>query len=417
MHQAFSTRAVHAGRKDLHRLGVHAPPIDLSSTYPIPDLSEAAASLAAMAEGRPPLGNPVYARLHNPTTARFEQGLAELEGAGEAVAFASGMAAVSACLLAARQRGDHVLAIRPLYGGTDHLLASELLGLQVDFVSPDELAAALRPTTALVILETPGNPTLDLVDIAAVVEIAGQVPVLVDSTFATPVLQQPLALGARLVLHSGTKYLGGHGDVLAGVVATDDPAWADSLRAVRVATGAVLHPLAAFLLHRGLATLPLRVRASQAGAEILAGRLARHPLVERVRFPGLPGEDPLGIVGRQMAGPGAMLAFELSGGRDAATRLMAALRLITPAVSLGSVDSLIQHPAGLTHQVVDAAAKASSGISEGLLRLSVGLEDPEDLWEDLARGLEASQAAAPLVRFEAPHSSLLTGSRMRLARG
>ena len=417
MHQAFSTRAVHAGRKDLHQLGVHAPPIDLSSTYPIPDLDEAAASLAAMAEGLPPLGNPVYARLHNPTTARFEQGLAELEGASEAVAFASGMAAVSACLMAARQRGDHVLAIRPLYGGTDHLLASEMLGLQVDFVSPDEVAAALRPTTALVILETPGNPTLDLVDIAATVEIAGGVPVLVDSTFATPVLQQPLALGATLVLHSGTKYLGGHGDVLAGVVATDDPAWANSLRAVRVATGAVLHPLAAYLLHRGLATLPLRVRASQAGAEILAGRLARHPLVERVRFPGLPGQDPFGIVGRQMTGPGAMLAFELSGGRAAANRLMAALRLITPAVSLGSVDSLIQHPAGLTHQVVDAAAKASSGISEGLLRLSVGIEDPEDLWADLARGLEASQAAAPLTRFEAPHSTLLTGSGMRLTRG
>jgi methionine-gamma-lyase len=259
----------------------------------------------------------------------------------------------------------------------------------VDFVTPDGVAAALRPTTSLVILETPGNPTLDLVDIAAIVEIAGQVPVLVDSTFATPVLQRPLNRGARLVLHSGTKYLGGHGDVLAGVVATSDPLWANALRAVRVGTGAVLHPLAGYLLHRGLATLPLRMRAAQSSAEILSFRLLDHPLVTHVSFPGLPGADPLGIVGSQMDGPGAMLAFEVAGGREAAARFMEALEIITPAVSLGTVDTLIQHPAALTHAVVDEEAKKSSGISESLLRLSIGLEDPFDLWQDLELGFEA----------------------------
>ena len=368
MHHAFSTRAVHAGRKDLHRLGVHAPPIDLSSTYPIPDLSEAAASLAAMAEGRPPLGNPVYARLHNPTTARFEQGLAELEGAGEAVAFASGMAAVSACLLAARQRGDHVLAIRPLYGGTDHLLASELLGLQVDFVSPDELAAALRPTTALVILETPGNPTLDLVDIAAVVEIAGQVPVLVDSTFATPVLQQPLALGARLVLHSGTKAIGGHSDLMIGLTVTADDEVYDRLHHARLVNGSTPGALEAFLALRGVRTLPLRMERMQANAADLATHLAAHPAVAEVRYPGF----------------GAMVSFVMVGGAAAADAACRAVRLIVPATSLGGVETTMerrQKYAGDAH------------VPPGLVRMSVGIEHVDDLWADLGAALDRAAAA------------------------
>jgi len=395
MTSRLATRAVHGGRQDLPELGVHAPPLDLSSTYPFTDLDLATASLDALAAGAITAPTPVYSRLHNPTVARFERALAELEGAPEAVAFASGMAAMTAALLAARERGSHIVAVRPLYGGTDHLLASGMLGLAVTWAQPDEVAAAIQPGTALVVLETPANPTLALVDIAGVVRQAGTVPVLVDSTFATPVLQQPLALGAALSLHSATKFLGGHGDVLGGVVATG-PEWGAALRRVRVVTGAVLHPLAGYLLHRGMTTLPVRVLAQQQGAAVMAERLAGHPEVVAVAYPGLPGQDPWGLVGRQMAGPGSLLAFRVRGGQEAARRLMQRLRLITPAVSLGSVDTLIQHPAGLTHHVVDPAARDASGVTDDLLRLSVGLEDPDDLWADLshALALPAPRAAA-----------------------
>ena len=383
---SLATQAVHAGREVLHEQGLHALPIDLSSTYPLPDLEAGGRSVESLAMGGLPLGSPVYARLYNPTVARYEQALARLEGAEEAVAFGSGMAAVTASLMAAKQRGHHIVAVRPIYGGTDHLLASGMLGLEVTWAEADGIAAAIRPDTALVMVETPANPTLALLDLEAVVRQAGPVPVLVDNTFATPILQNPLRQGATLVLHSATKFLGGHGDVLAGLVATNQE-WAMELRKVRVITGNVLHPLAAYLLHRGLPTLPLRVHAQQAGAQVLAERLADHPAIARVHYPGLLGQDPMGLLGRQMQGAGALLAFELKGGFEAAAAVMAAVQLITPAVSLGSVDSLIQHPAALTHRVVDAAAREHSGVSQSLMRLSVGLEGPEDLWADLEQAL------------------------------
>lgn len=388
---AIETQAVHAGREVLHEQGIHAMPIDLSSTYPLHDLDAGGRSLEAMALGGLPVGSPVYARLYNPTVARYETALAQLEGGEEAVAFGSGMAAVTACLMAAKQRGGHVVAVRPLYGGTDHLLASGLLGLEVSWAEADGIAAALRPDTAMVLVETPANPTLAMVDLEAVVRQAGKVPVLVDNTFATPVLQNPLKHGAALVLHSATKFLGGHGDVLAGIVATNHD-WATELRKVRVITGNVLHPLAAYLLHRGLPTLPLRVRAQQAGAQAIAERLAQHPAVSAVHFPGLPGQDPQGLLGRQMQGPGSLMAFELKGGFEAAAVVMAEVKLMTPAVSLGSVDTLIQHPAALTHRVVDPTAREHSGISQSLMRLSVGLENPADLWADLEQALAKALA-------------------------
>lgn len=387
--RSLETLAVHAGRGGFAGLGVHAPPLDLSSTYPLGSLEEATASLEQLAAGGSAPANPVYSRLHNPTVSRFEQALAELEDTAEAVAFGSGMAALTACLLAARARhgGSHVVAVRPLYGCTDHLLSSGLLGTTVTWTRAGGVAATVRPDTALVVIETPCNPTLSLVDIRDVARQAGQVPVLVDSTFATPVLQRPCSLGAALTVHSATKFLGGHGDVVAGVVATD-AAWAAGLRQVRVITGALLHPLAAYLLHRGLPTLPLRVRAAQAGARLLAERLRRHPAVGRVLYPGLPDGDPQGLVGRQMGGPGGILSFEVRGGQEEAARVMAAVRLITPAVSLGSTDTLIEHPAGLTHRLVSEEGRVAGGITPGLLRLSVGLEDPEDLWRDLAGALD-----------------------------
>lgn len=385
-HLSLDTLAVHAGREDFTALGVHAPPIDLSTTNPLPDIELGGRSYESMAGGGhpDPDGGAVYARLWNPTVARFESGLAQLEHTEEAVAFSSGMAAMTAVVLAAMAEsgGRHVVAVRPLYGGTDHLFGTGLLGTEVTFCQPNEIADSVRDDTCLVVVETPANPTLELTDIAAAAQAAAGRPLLVDNTFATPVLQNPVDHGAALVLHSATKYLGGHGDVIAGVVATDAQ-WAAALRRVRAVTGALLHPLAGYLLHRGLPTLPLQVRAQQSGAEKLAGWLTSHPAVERVYYPGLPECDPGHLVGRQLRGPGAMVAFELAGGFAQAAQVTERVRLFTHAVSLGGVDSLIQHPAALTHRPVPPEARPAAS----LLRLSTGLEDPDDLIADLAQAL------------------------------
>jgi methionine-gamma-lyase len=382
----FDTLAVHGGRDDLDALGVHAPPLDLSSTYPLPSVEAGGDSYEALATGGRPFdgGSHVYARLWNPTVGRFEEALAELEGAEAAVAFSSGMAAVTAALLAhtTSKARPQVIAVRPLYGGTDHLLATGLLGTEVTYCSVEEIAAAVRSDTGLVIVETPANPTLELVDISRVVAQAAHVPVLVDNTFATPVLQNPIAHGAAMSLHSASKYLGGHGDVIGGVIACSEET-AEALRPVRAITGAILHPLAAYLLHRGLPTLPLRVRAQQAVAERIAQWLSDQRSVAEVFYPGMSG-DPL--VGTQMRGGGAMLAMRLRGGYDAAAHVASATRLFTHAVSLGGVDSLIQHPAALTHRPVAPAARPGGDI----LRLSIGLEHVDDLIADLAQALESA---------------------------
>ncbi|WP_078888304.1 trans-sulfuration enzyme family protein [Streptomyces sclerotialus] len=368
--RALATEAVHAGREDLAAQGLHAAPLDLSTTYPSADSRAEAARLDAFAAtGAEFEGPPVYGRLGNPTVARFEAALARLEGTESAVAFASGMAALTACLLVRHAEGlRHVVAVRPLYGCSDHLLTGGLLGTEVTWTDPAGVADALRPDTGLVMVESPANPTLAETDLAAVARACGSVPLLADNTFATPVLQRPAEAGARLVLHSATKYLGGHGDVLGGVVACDEE-FARRLRQVRFTTGGVLHPLAGYLLLRGLATLPVRMRAASATAAELARRLAGHPEVARAHYPKLGG---------------AMVAFEVCGDPH---DVIAGVRLITPAVSLGSVDTLLQHPASISHRIVDAADRATGGISERLLRMSVGLEDVEDLWRDLDAAL------------------------------
>ncbi|MET0136020.1 MAG: PLP-dependent transferase [Kibdelosporangium sp.] len=369
---ALSTRAVHAGRDDLTDLGVHAVPLDLSTTYPARDAEVEAARLDVFASGGQAPGLPVYGRVANPTVRRFEDALAELEGCAAAVAFASGMAALSACLLAAAVAGKrHVVGVRPMYGTSDHLLASGLLGGTVSWASTvDEVGAARRDDTGLVMVETISNPTLTEIDLKSLAVACGDVPLLVDNTLATPVLRRPAEQGARLVLHSATKFLGGHGDVLGGVVACDEET-ARVLRRVRLATGGVLHPLAGYLLLRGLSTLPVRVRAASATATELARRLADHPLVTAVHYPG----------------DGALVSFETS---QDARDVVRAVRLITPAVSLGTVDTLIQHPASLTHRIVGAADRHAAGISDALLRMSVGLEDVDDLWADLDQALRAT---------------------------
>ncbi|MBZ0088161.1 MAG: aminotransferase class I/II-fold pyridoxal phosphate-dependent enzyme [Thermomonas sp.] len=383
----FQTTAVHAGREDFGKLCVHAPPLDLSTTYPIADLDTGSASFDALIGGAADAANPIYARLHNPTVARAENGIAALEGSEACVAYGSGMAALTALLMDRAQHGKHVLVVRPLYGTSDHLLESGICGMQAEFITDaGQIAAHLRPDTALVIIETPSNPTLNLIDIRAAVAAAGKVPVAVDSTFATPVLQRPIALGAAYVWHSATKFLGGHGDVIAGVVCCSEER-AHPLRTMRAATGALLHPLAAYLLHRGLPTLKLRVEAAQANAQVLAQRLAEHPAVAKVHYPGLADAPNAHLVGTQMSGPGSLLSFDMRGGHEAAAKVMSRVKVMTSAVSLGSVDTLIQHPAGLTHRMVPDDVKLATGITPGLLRMSAGLEDVEDLWDDLAQAM------------------------------
>ncbi len=404
-HSSFDTRAVHGARDDLAGLGLHVPSIDLSSTNPVSDVETGGAAYEHLATGGSlqPGQSAIYQRLWNPTVARFERALADLEGANQGVAFASGMAALSATLLACVAAGKpHIVAVRPLYGGSDHILATGLLGTSVTYAAEHEVANAITKTTGLVIVETPSNPSLDLVDISAVAAASGDVPVLVDNTFGTPVLQQPIAQGARIVLHSATKFIGGHGDLLAGVIATDEE-WAARIRSVRALTGGILYPMAAYQAHRGLQTLPVRVRAQQATAGVVATWLSAHPAVHAVHYPGLPGADPRGLVGAQMSGPGAVLAFEVASFEQAIV-VAQSCTLIGHAVSLGGVDTLIQHPASLTHRPVDGPARPA----ESLLRLAVGLEDARDLINDLDQALDAATCAqTPRSEEQSGHAQLV----------
>jgi cystathionine gamma-synthase/methionine-gamma-lyase len=401
----FETRAVHGGMSGVRASGSHVPVIDFSTTNPLGSVETGGLSYEELATGHD-LGegrSAVYQRLWQPGVARFEESLAGLEGTEGAVAFASGMAALSATLIAAASAGrPHVVAVRPLYGGTDHVLESGLLGTRVTWTDAAGIAGAIEPDTGLVVVETPANPTLELLDLREAADAAGDAPLLVDNTFATPVLQRPAEFGATLVLHSATKYLGGHGDVMGGVVAADQH-WVERLRRVRALTGGLLHPMAAYLLHRGLRTLPVRVRAQQETARMLAERLLTHPAVAAVRYPGLPGQDPAGLLGTQLEGPGSIIAIDLAGGYDAAARFTESCELITHAVSLGGVDSLVQHPASLTHRPVAGDAKPGAGI----VRLSIGLEHVDDLTSDLMAALDAAAEISGLRSGE--RADALTG--------
>ena len=311
----IDTIAVHAGREDFQELGVHAAPLDFSSTYPVKDLESGRDSIDALAAGGATADSPIYARLHNPTVYRYECAFAKLENAEAGIAFASGMSAIHAVLMSLKVRAmqdsavrNHIVAVRPIYGCTDHLLSSGLLGFDVDWVQEHEIKDTVREDTALVIIETPANPTLSLVDIEDVVKQAGAAPVMVDNTFATPLLQSPLALGATFSVHSATKYLGGHGDVIAGMVATNE-SWAAHIRQVRILTGGNMHPMAAYLLLRSLPTLPMRVERAQQNAIHLANKLEAHPAVAKVHYPGLAASDPRGLVAKQMKGPGSVISM------------------------------------------------------------------------------------------------------------
>jgi cystathionine gamma-lyase len=381
----FRTRAIHVGNSRDPQTGAVVPPIHLSSTFVQP--------------GAGVWGEFDYSRSGNPTRKAFETTLADLEGGVGALAFSSGMAATH-CVSMLFKPGDHILAGSDIYGGTYRLLHKIVkpLGIEVSLVNSTDLLAvekAITPKTKLLWIESPGNPQLSITDIAACAKITNARGVLlgVDSTFSSPVLTRPLELGADIVMHSATKYIGGHSDLLGGALAVRDQALRDKLYFIQNATGAVMAPLESYLASRGLKTLELRVREHCKTALQLAEWLAKHSKVKRVLYPGLPNHPGYEIAKRQMNGAfGAMLSFDLGDNFQAAKRTAESTKLFQLAVSLGAVESLIEQPASMSHASYDAADRKAHGISDGLVRLSVGLEAFEDLRDDLDQALRLAFA-------------------------
>lgn len=368
--------------------GSHIPPIYMTSTFVFSNVEEGAARFAGEDPGY------MYTRLGNPTVRELEEKVARLEHTEGCLAFSSGMAAVSGCLLGLLQAGDHLIAHTALYGATHAFLTKTLqkFGVEISFVpfkGAAEIEPFLTPRTKVIYFETPSNPTLSLVDIKSVADLAQQkgIVTVVDNTFLSPYLQNPILLGVDLVVHSATKYLSGHGYLIGGLVAGSKK-WIDPMRKeVQKNMGAVMSPMDAWLLYQGIRTLHIRMDRSQENATILAERLEQHSAIDRVFFPGLESFEDRRIMEKQMKGPGAMISFILQGGYEAGVKLMNQVQLCTLGVSLGDVGTLIQHPASMTHAIMPQAEREKAGILDGLVRFSVGIEDVEDIWRDLEAGL------------------------------
>ncbi|HEY0709495.1 MAG TPA: PLP-dependent aspartate aminotransferase family protein [Polyangia bacterium] len=381
----IETLAIHGGQHADPTHGAVMQPIVLSSTF-----------------AQPEPGQPLhydYSRSGNPTRSALEASLCALEGGTHGFAFGSGSAA-AATLFHTLRPGDHVVCGDDVYGGTYRLFATVVqpMGVEVSFVdlrTMSALEAAITPRTRLVWLETPTNPMLKLVDIAAASAIGRQrgIPVVVDNTFASPVLQRPLALGATAVVHSTTKYINGHSDVVGGALVTNDDELAKKVRFLQNAIGAVPSPMDCYLVLRGIKTLPLRMRRHCETAAELALRLENRRGVMRVHYPGLISHPQHDLARRQMTAPGGMISFEIDGGLEESRRFLRALRIFTLAESLGGVESLAEHPAIMTHASIPADVRRGLGISDSLVRLSVGLEHLEDLWADLDGALSAARGA------------------------
>ncbi len=349
-----------------------------------------------------------YSRAANPTVSALEAALGALEDTPPAVCFATGMAAISTLFLAVLKSGDHVVVSDVVYGGTVRLFQQVLgnFGVEVSFVDtsdPTAVAHAIKPNTKLVFIETPANPTLKLTDIAAIAQIAhaAGIKLAVDNTFLTPVLQRPLELGADITLLSTTKYIEGHNSTVGGSIATRDEVLLERLRLVRKTLGCIQSPQESWLTLRGLKTLPLRLQQHSVNAQKVAEWLERHPKVARVHYPGLASFPQFALAERQQSLPGGMLAFELTGGTDAGIQLMNTVRLCLLAENLGAVETLITHPVSMTHGDVPSEIRERTGITDGLVRLSVGLENPADIIADLECALAGIAATADTQEVEA----------------
>ena len=391
----FATRAIHHGYRPADHQGSLVPPVYMTSTFAFPSVEYGGQCFAGEQNGY------FYTRIANPTLNLLESRLASLEGGKAAIVFGSGMGAVTSTLWTMLQPGDEILADETLYGCTFAFLTRGIgrYGITVRFVDmtdPGALEAALQGPARVVYFETPANPNMRLVDIEAVSRLAHRrgAKVVVDNTYCSPYLQTPLQLGADVVLHSATKYLGGHGDLTAGAAVFMDEELAAQVRlyGLKDMTGAVMSALDAHLVMRGLKTLALRMERHCDNAQAIAEMLAAHPAVERVFYPGLDSFPQRALAQRQMKRMGGMIAFELKGGLEAAQRTLDAMQLVTRAVSLGDAETLVQHPASMTHSTYTPEERRRHHISDGLVRLSAGLEDIDDLLADLAQALRHAGA-------------------------
>lgn len=386
----FETKVIHEGYEALNYSGSLVPPIFQTSTFIFDTAEQGERRFAGKEEGY------VYSRLGNPTVQILQERIAALENGEAALAFGSGMAAVSAVLLALTKTGDHILCSQGIYGCTFGLLEmlEEKYEITHDFSAmekKEDLLNAIRPETVCIYVETPINPTMKLVDLQMVADVAKEkgIPVIVDNTFCSPYLQTPLSLGCDIVVHSATKYISGHGDVIAGLVVGRE----DFIREIQMTTlkdiGGIISPFDAWLLLRGLKSLPVRMDRHCENTEKLARFLIDHPKVKSVYYPGHSASKDYEIAQKQMRKPGGMLSFTVNGDKETAQTFMNSLKLIKIAVSLGDAETLIQHPATMTHSVVPKEYREKMGISDTLLRLSVGLESWEDLRNDLYQALES----------------------------
>lgn len=385
----FATRAVHGKGLPLPEERPLATPIYQSSTFAFDDAERYAAALQRPGQGYS------YTRYENPTTAELEATMADLEGGTRALAYASGMAAISSVLLALLSAGGHLVVQRSLYGGTYSLVTdlARRFGVEARFVDPTDLdgvRAAIRPETRVLYAETIANPTMDVADLpnlAAIAREAGIV-LVVDNTIPSPYLCRPIEHGADIVLHSATKYLGGHSDVIAGVAVFADPSRHQAAWKAMIDLGGSPDPFAAWLVLRGLKTLPVRMRQHCETAAAVAHWLADHPKVTRVYWPGLPDHPGHAVARTILEGYSGMLSFDIEGGREAGRRFIEGTCVARLAASLGGAETLLSHPASTTHRQLDAEALERAGIGEGLIRVSIGLEDAEDIVADFARALE-----------------------------
>ncbi|WGX76565.1 methionine gamma-lyase [Paraclostridium bifermentans] len=387
----FATKAIHGGHKKDPVSGALTTPIYQTSTFVFDSAEQGGRRFALEEDGF------IYSRLGNPTNAQLEEKMALLENGEACMSTGSGIGAITSALWTALKAGDHIVASKTLYGCTYAMLNHGIsrYGVEVTFVDAtnlDEVKGAMKENTKVVYLETPANPDLKLVDIEAISKIAHEVEgcmVFVDNTFCTPYLQRPLELGADVVVHSATKYLNGHGDVIAGfVVGKKDFITQVRLFGVKDMTGSVLSPFDAYLILRGMKTLQIRMDRHTKNAMEVAKFLESHPNVETVSYPGLESFPQYELAKKQMDMPGGMIAFEVKGGLEGGKKLLNSLELCTLAVSLGDCETLIQHPASMTHSPYTQEERAEAGISEGLIRISVGLEDAEDIIADLKQGLD-----------------------------
>ncbi len=387
--KGFNTKAIHAGQKPCPVTGAHVTPIYQTSTFVFKDVDQGARRFAGEEEGY------IYTRLGNPTLTELEAKVAALEGGEAAIGAASGMAAISTALVTLLKKGDHIVAGDALYGCT-HSFISEILpqyGIEVTMVDTSDLKNienAMKPNTKVIYVETPANPTMKLVDLKGASDIAHKhgAIIIVDNTFMSPYLQRPIEHGVDVVVHSATKYIGGHGDVLAGLI-IGPKELIDTMRIPYLKDfGGILSPFDAWLLLRGLKTLGVRMERHCANAQKVAEYLEKHPLIDKVYYPGLPSHPQYELAKKQMDGFGGMMSFELKGGLKAGKVLMNSVKMITLAVSLGCVDSLIQHPASMTHSPVPREERLKAGITDGQVRLSVGIEDVEDIIADLDQALK-----------------------------